>query len=405
MRVLLLIFLIPLQGCTQNDRGSFTVTLKIDSAKPGDTITFSYPVINNGQPDFVKDIAVYKAGGITFKGTLSEPAEATLSRYVIEKVDTSWKMKILEDLKLPEDQLNGILELYLSPRQPDNYTFYLLPGETSITATQRLRTAKAEGPEALTAYVSLKKQFDKLNQELSFSLYTTYGFSFEQDEKKERIMMKAYDSISTICKDSVYLNFIKENPGSAASLYALKRYLPAHINNPDKYISLLNDLSPEIQQWESAKRIKERLETARKTVIGQVVEDFQQPDSLGKMVALSSFRGKYVLIELWASWCVPCRKKNPGLRVIQDKYADKNFTILGIALEEKGERVKWLNAIQKDKLSWPQLSDFKGWENAVARQLAVQSIPFNLLIDPNGKIIAKNLYDEELDTLLDGLLK
>jgi thiol-disulfide isomerase/thioredoxin len=112
-----------------------------------------------------------------------------------------------------------------------------------------------------------------------------------------------------------------------------------------------------------------------------------------------------VLLDLWASWCSPCRKKHPELVEIYKKYSKENFTILGIALEEKDDRAKWLTAISKDKLLWTQVTDFKSWNNAVAKEFGVRSIPFNLLVDPDGKIIDKNLSGADLDNRLAELFK
>lgn len=137
--------------------------------------------------------------------------------------------------------------------------------------------------------------------------------------------------------------------------------------------------------------------------IGTEAIEFVQNDTTGKPVSLSSFRGKYVLIDFWASWCKPCREENPNVVDAYLKYNQKNFTVLGVSLDRA--RDPWLKAIKDDKLAWTHVSDLKFWNNEVATRYKVSTIPQNFLIDPNGKIIAKNLRGAELHSRLQALLK
>ena len=141
--------------------------------------------------------------------------------------------------------------------------------------------------------------------------------------------------------------------------------------------------------------------------VGKAAPDFSLPDAGGKEIKLSSFRGKYVLVDFWASWCRPCREENPNVVRAYQKFKDKNFAILGVSLDNPGEKDKWLNAIKKDNLTWTQVSDLKGWESIVVPMFdfGQVGIPYNILVDPEGIIIAERLQGPALEMKLGEVLK
>ncbi len=139
------------------------------------------------------------------------------------------------------------------------------------------------------------------------------------------------------------------------------------------------------------------------SMIGQVAPDFVLPDPAGKQVSLGSFKGKYVLVDFWASWCGPCRQENPNVVAAYNQYKGKNFTILGVSLDK--EKGAWMKAIADDQLTWPQVSDLKFWESSVVPLYGINAIPTNILVDPQGKIIAANLRGSQLESKLAEVLK
>lgn len=138
------------------------------------------------------------------------------------------------------------------------------------------------------------------------------------------------------------------------------------------------------------------------TKSGETAPEINLPDPYGKNIALSSLRGKVVLVDFWASWCGPCRKEMPNVKAAYEKYKSKGFEIYGVSLDR--ELSDWTDAIKKDGITWPQVSDLKYWDCVAAKQYNVQGIPFTVLLDKEGKIIAKNLRGPELEAKLKEVL-
>ncbi len=194
--------------------------------------------------------------------------------------------------------------------------------------------------------------------------------------------------------------FIKKHPDSYVSLYILADR--AAIIDPVTFEPLFSMLSPAIKSSLMGKRLDNHLQLAKKTTIGRPAMDFTLNNTNGNAVSLSSFKGKYVLIDFWASWCGPCRAESPHLVKAYEKYNSKGFEIIGVSLDDKKEL--WLNAIKKDDLTWINLSDLKGWKSAVAKEYGITALPQNLLLDMQGIIIAKNVRGEELERKLEEVL-
>lgn len=273
--------------------------------------------------------------------------------------------------------------------------FYLQAGRTKIDIRDSLSEATIRGGTAQRDFEYLDRMlrpYQEKNQELTEQYIR---FRNKKDQAGMERVEAAFEHTDSLVKQDVYLKFIETKKKSPLSLYVLERFGGYDID-PDVVAPLFEKLPAKDKNSQKGKQFAERLETARKTAVGALAMDFTQNDTLGKPVSLSDFRGKYVLIDFWASWCGPCRAENPNLVKAFNKFKDKNFTVLGVSLDQEGQQKAWMDAIHKDELTWTQVSDLRFWENAVAKQYGIRAIPQNFLIDPNGKIVAKNVRGKEL---------
>jgi peroxiredoxin len=197
-------------------------------------------------------------------------------------------------------------------------------------------------------------------------------------------------------------NFVASHPDSYVAFNLVVQDAIV-VEKPKEVGELFGMLSSRFRSSEEGKVIGERIALAAKFSIGAPAINFSQMDDKGKLVSLSDFKGKYVLIDFWASWCGPCRIEYPFLRKAYSRFKDKNFEIIGVSLDDS--KTLWLNAIKSNNFDWIELSDLKGKKNDVAVSYGVAAIPQSFLLDPDGKIIAKNLRGEQLELKLQELIK
>jgi peroxiredoxin len=198
---------------------------------------------------------------------------------------------------------------------------------------------------------------------------------------------------------AVYEAYLRAHPANPYSLYALADY-EAYQPDAAACLTLFQALAPSVRTSPHGQAVQQQLARLQRTAIGALAPDFSLPDPSGQLVKLADLRGRYVLVDFWASWCRPCRAENPNVANAYAAYRNQNFTVVSISLDSQPARAAWLKAIQDDHLTWPQVSDLKGFNTAVAQQYAVSAIPQNFLLDPQGRIVAKNLRGDALQQKL-----
>jgi len=281
-------------------------------------------------------------------------------------------------------------------------SFYLENGRINIEAS---KDSLSKGDVSGTVCNEVNRQLDQRRAAVRKQL-DAFSDAYDKADKGNQSLMDsldaAYDEIDADNR-KVSVTFIGEHPASFVSAYQVDEIF---IYNPDvkEFDRVFNLLDSGVRASKIGQRIAARLEIAKKTDFDQIAPDFTLNDVKDNPVSLSSLRGKYLLIDFWASWCGPCRRENPNLVKAYKAFNKKGFEIVGVSLDYPGDRDKWLEAIRKDGLTWLQLSDLKGWDCEPARQYGIMAIPMNFLLDPEGHVVGKGLNGKALEAKLATLL-
>ncbi|MBS1919477.1 MAG: AhpC/TSA family protein [Bacteroidetes bacterium] len=309
-------------------------------------------------------------------------------------------------LNIPAGEGNIYL-LQIGKGYQDNNTslVYLDKGTVNIKGKgPGFKDAKLSGTSSVkdwNTYNDFTQKDPRVNDADSF-----YKKANELYSKHDSLGLKALEpklNYLDSVKTELSKQWVNEHLNSPISAFVLSFVLKYKLKMEETE-AIMNKISASAKNNIPAKKVLHSIEVDKLTGMGRTAMDFTQTDTLGKPVSLKDFRGKYVLVDFWASWCVPCRGENPNVVKAFASYKSKNFTVLGVSLDNPGKKDAWLKAIHDDGLTWTHVSDLKGWSNAVAKQYDINSIPSNLLIDPEGKIVAKDLHGEELEKKLSELL-
>lgn len=327
------------------------------------------------------DSATVKNGFFILKGKLVTPSRAslTLSRQGTRKEDFMWA-----DVK---------------------YGFYLEPGTTTFTSPDSLKYARVAGGLLTTDWQALKAARQPLAQQ-----YQQFAAEYEAASPAQRKSL-AFRQVRAERKAALHREanrvdsvFVAAHPASLVSADEIGLISNSKADSATAR-QLVALLAPTLRT-NQGQQILNKLARQRNPApaIGQPAPDFTLPDVAGQPVALSSYRGKYVLVDFWASWCGPCRAENPTVIRVYNAYKGRNFEVLGASIDVPEARAKWLKAVHDDHLPWVQVLDQNG-PGRVAARYQVDAIPQNFLIDPSGKIVALNLRGEALKTTLAQFIK
>ena len=280
---------------------------------------------------------------------------------------------------------------------------FLEPGPVVVTTADSLPNANATGSQLTTDYQKLITSFEPIKAKEAAIIAEAEKASPQQQQVPafQEHLQAQFQAIREE-RQRGYSAFIKANPTSWVSLDAMQ-FAAGAVPQYTELESLYNALSPSLRNTPEGQRYKQLLHDIKAVAIGAQAPNFTQLTPEGKQISLADYRGKYVLVDFWASWCGPCRQENPTVTKVYNEFKNKNFDILAVSLDE--EKGKWLKAVQEDQLAWTQVSDPRGFEGDIARRYHIQAIPQNFLVDPTGRIVAVNLRGDELRTTLARFIK
>jgi peroxiredoxin len=282
----------------------------------------------------------------------------------------------------------------------DQVAVYLVKGTTTVSSADSLAGAKLSGTKVNEDYEGYQAFIKPANDAEAALGKEYYAATPEKRQSKEfGDYINKKDSLIDVQTQDLNKQYVAGHPDSYISLQAI-RYTSGSYADVTVMEPIFNKLSPSVRNTKAGQELQSYINTLKTVMVGAMAPEFAQADTNGKMVSLSSFHGKYVLLDFWASWCGPCRAENPNVVKAYNNYKGKNFTILGVSLDRPGKHDAWMKAIHDDHLTWNHVSDLKFWDSETAKLYAIQAIPQNLLIDPSGKIIGKDLFGEDLEKKL-----
>jgi peroxiredoxin len=323
---------------------------------------------------YMHDSCYLKSGTFKFTGTIDEPTNAVF--------EGNTKSKSVED--------PNVTDIFIEPKKMH-----------AVFEFNNFKHAKILASKSQNEWNIYTNGMDSLDGKWKTMLSNLNEARKNNDKAKVELIYDKEIPTYRLERYEIAKNFIKQYPNSFVSAYSLN-YLSGRITL-DSLKNLYISLSTYIQQSIDGKKVRDFITKSVVIDIDKQAPAFTQPDISGKQISLRNFAGKFVLLEFWASWCAPCREETPNLKKAYERFHNKGFEIVSISLD--GSKQAWLEAIKKDAPTWIQLCDFKERNNEVANQYNIYSIPANFLIDPNGKIVAKDLRGTDLEKKLSELIK
>jgi len=358
-----------------NAQGIFKIHGAFTSLKKEVKVVLAYN-LNHKQ---VQDSTVTRNGLFDFSGTVPSalPVKATLGFLPLEDhPNTSYVEQLLKI---------------------DEQDFFLEKGTVLVKGSSKMNTAVITGGKTQQELLSLqglkreeRAKMLNLQDEMIPLLIQSQGFGIDSNKKVQALSAQMQPLVKKMREKEEL--FIKTHPDSYVTLDLVAQR--SRMMRAGNFTKMLSGLSPRLRNSKSGKEMLRRLNVEKQTAIGVKAMDFSQPDADGNRISLDAFKGKYVLLNFWASWSEASRGENLDLLTLYLQFKDKGFEILSVSLD--ADREKWLNAIGEDHLIWPQLSDLRGWNNNAAQIYAITTVPKNFLIGPDGRIAGKDLFGEAL---------
>ena len=282
--------------------------------------------------------------------------------------------------------------VYSAANNEINAPFFIEPGNITIHLSQQPGASTVGGTMCNNEWQQMNDSVMSIGREINRIAEHIYGSNLPEDEQQQG--MQQMEQLNKRFVNCV-VRFAERNADNEFGYFLLTYYPDEVIDHPTRK-RLIEKLPAALRQRPAMKQIEQQLAEAEKTAEGATISDFSQPTPNGEMLSVMNEIGKsqVTILDFWASWCGPCRQEMPEMIKLYNDFKDKGLGIIGISLDN--EKDAWMMAIDKLQLTWPQMSDLKGWENAAAQMFNVTSIPHTIVVDQQGKILRRGLRGEQL---------